>query len=78
MIPAERMKLVAVSGVHVRPVAGCLLHCWCLHQLICAHAVFGRGTCPLATLLVPHVRWSGEWSLTPKGFDDNQLFLEAH
>jgi hypothetical protein len=43
------MKLVAVSGVYMRLVAECL------HHFVVNHVVFGRGICPLVTLLVPCV-----------------------
>jgi hypothetical protein len=59
VVPVELMKLVAVSGVNMRLVAGCLVHIGnillVVPQLIVFHVVFGRGICPLVALLVPCV-----------------------
>jgi hypothetical protein len=42
VVPAERMKLVAVSGVYMRLVAECLVH---FGNILRVSASFGRDSC---------------------------------
>jgi hypothetical protein len=78
VVPAEHMKLVALSGVHMRLAAECLVHIgniWLVPASF--HILFGQGICPWFTLLLPCVCWSERWSLRTTAVDNNIFFMEV-
>jgi hypothetical protein len=81
VFPAERMELVAVSGVYMRLAADCLvhtrIHCSRLYHFVSIHVAFDRVVCPLVTLLVPCVCSPERQSLRPTVPDDNLFFMET-